>query len=327
MEEKQNEFLEDNNGEKEPQIESEETNEEISPNSIIEEIKKKLEATSFNEKIEEEKEEPIDIIEEIEEEIDQEIDQEIRQETDQEIIQDIPELTTVETPVESIQKDETPWIFFDYSGTLVNTVNALSKTYTRFLGKEFSTEKVKQLYKDFHSLGKFAIRRKYKCNIFKFLFGKKKFEEIRREEFWNGVRAFPGIPEVLLRLQKIVLAKFAIVTHEIEIEDPIERAKIFQHFGIPIQFHEVITDYTSKEEKFNKFIEEKGIQYGIIIGDTQYDLDLGGKLGFFKIGVTWGFSKREEFNAHYIIDDPREILQVVMNLMHQFELYRLHGDP
>lgn len=319
LEEKRNEFFEDDEQKEEQdkliediEEEKEEEVEELIPSSIVEEIKKKIELAEI--------EEPSEIIEEIEDEIDQEIDKEISQ--------DIPEQIAIEPIIETVKKDETPWIFFDYSGTLVNTITALSKTYTRFLGKEFTPESVKQLYKDYPKLSKFAIIRKYKFNPFKFLFGgKKKFEEIRKEEFWNGVRAFPGIPEVLLRMEKIVLAKYAIVTHETEIEDPEERAKIFQHFGIPIHFHEVITDYSNKEEKFNKFIQEKGIQNGIMIGDTQFDLDLGRKIGFFTIGVTWGFSKREEFNAHFIIDDPREILQVVMNLMHQFELYRLHGDP
>ncbi|MBN1330652.1 MAG: HAD hydrolase-like protein [Candidatus Heimdallarchaeota archaeon] len=313
MEERQDDFIyeEEKNEEKEEQdlfpeneLEEKEVEEEFIPNSIVEEFKKKIEAIEI--------EKPSESIEETEEKI-----------TEQFIAD-----TITKPIIEIAQKDETPWIFFDYSGTLVNTVNALSKTYTRFLGKEFPPESVKQLYKDYQRLGKLAIFRKYKFNPIKFIFGgKKKFEEIRKEEFWSGVRAFPGIPEVLLRLQKIVLAKFAIVTHETEIQDPVERNKIFQHFGLPNQFHEVITDSTNKEEKFNKFIQEKGIQYGIIIGDTQFDLDLGKKLNFYTIGVTWGFSIREEFNAHYIIDDPREILQVVMNLMHQIETSKLHGDP
>ena len=104
------------------------------------------------------------------------------------------DLEIIEGSVE-IAKDETPWLFFDYSGTLVDTVNALSRTYARFLGKEFPPEKVKSLYKDYPKLGKIALMRKYKFNPLKHLFGgKSKIDEIRKEEFWNGVRAFPGIP-------------------------------------------------------------------------------------------------------------------------------------
>ncbi|NHJ31787.1 MAG: hypothetical protein FK732_02885 [Asgard group archaeon] len=237
------------------------------------------------------------------------------------------ETEAIEEEVELV-KDETPWLFFDYSGTLVDTVNALSRTYKRFLGKEFPPDKVKSLYKDYPVLGKVALMRKYKFNPIKHLFGgKSKINEIRKEEFWDGVRAFPGISEVLSRLQKIVKAKLAIVTHETELEDEAEREKIFEKFGIPIKFDAIITDDSNKKEKFDQFIENQGIIYGICIGDVQFDLDLGKTYGFSTIGVTWGFSSREELNADFVIDDPRELLQIVMSLLHQIEQKKLHGDP
>ena len=236
--------------------------------------------------------------------------------------------TEIITESIEITKDETPWLFFDYSGTLVDTVNALSRTYTRFLGKEFPPEKVKSLYKDYPKLGKIALMRKYKFNPFKYIIGgKSKIDEIRKEEFWVGVRSFPGIAEVLSRLQKIVKAKLAIVTHETELDDDVEREKIFQKFGIPIVFDAIITDYSNKKEKFDHFIEERGIIYGIIIGDAQFDLDLGKTHDFKTIGVTWGFSSRDELLADFVIDDPRELLQIIMSLLHQIEQKKLHGDP
>ena len=257
------------------------------------------------------------------------VDETIKETLEKAIAETMEEQETeiIEESVE-IVKDETPWLFFDYSGTLVDTVNALSRTYTRFLGKEFPPDNVKNLYKDYPKLGKIALMRKYKFNPLKHLFGgKNKIDEIRKEEFWVGVRAFPGIPEVLSRLQKIVTAKLAIVTHETELDDEEERVKIFQKFGIPIVFDAIITDYSNKKEKFDQFIEEQGIVNGICIGDTQFDLDLGKTHNFSTIGVTWGFSSQDEFLADFVIDDPRELLQIVMSLLHQIEQKKLHGDP
>ncbi len=225
-------------------------------------------------------------------------------------------------------KDDTPWIFFDYSGTLVDTVQALSRTYTKFLGKDFPPEQVKSLYKDYPKMGKVALLRKYKFNPLKFLFGgNKKLEELRKEEFLSSVRAFPGIPEVLMRLQKIVNAKLAIVTHETELEEEDSRKIILQNIGIPIDFDYYITDAKNKENKFNEFIVNQGISYGIFISDTQFDIEIGRKNNCYTIGVTWGFSSREELDADFIISDPRELLQIIMNLMHQIEQKKLHGDP
>lgn len=236
------------------------------------------------------------------------------------------DLEFIEKDIE--HKDDIPWIFFDYSGTLVDTVQALSRTYTKFLGKEFPPEQVKNLYKDYPKMEKLALLRKYKFNPFKFLFGgKNKLEELRKEEFLSSVRTFPGIPEVLIRLQKIANAKLAIVTHETELEDEKNRQEILQNTGIPIDFNDYITDARNKEVKFDEFIASQGISYGILISDTQFDIEIGKKNNFYTIGVTWGFSSRDELNADFIIGDPRELLQIIMSLMHQIEQKKLHGDP
>ena len=70
--------------------------------------------------------------------IETQIDETIKETIEKTIAETIEEQET-EIITESIEivKDETPWLFFDYSGTLVDTVNALSRTYARFLGKEF----------------------------------------------------------------------------------------------------------------------------------------------------------------------------------------------
>ena len=79
-------------------------------------------------------------IEEIEEESaekEKEVEEEIFEEINEEVIKK-----------EDI-KESFPWIFFDYSGTLVDTVVPLSRSYSRFLGREFPVEQVKKLYKDY----------------------------------------------------------------------------------------------------------------------------------------------------------------------------------
>ena len=261
-------------------------------------------------------------IEEVEEEEEKE-----EKEEEKEKVEEIIEIDDAVAEKEEI-KESFPWIFFDYSGTLVDTVVPLSKSYTRFLGREFQVEQVKNLYKDYPKHNKLGIMIKYKINPIKFIFGgKKKFDEIRKEEFWKGVRAFPGIPDVLARLHKMSQVKIAIVTHETELEDEEEREKIMQKFGIPNVFDTVICDYWNKEESFEKFLQENEVSYGLFIGDTQYDLDIGKKNSFDTVGVTWGFSTKEELEADHIIGDPRELLQIIISLLRKAELEKLHGDP
>ncbi|MHA1124908.1 MAG: HAD family hydrolase [Candidatus Heimdallarchaeota archaeon] len=265
-----------------------------------------------------------EVIEEIDEAVEEikEVSEELEEQTEEikEQIEEVVEIEEVEEEEHPV-KESAPWIFFDYSGTLVDTVKALSRAYTRFLGKEFPQDRVKNLYKDYPKMHNLTIMRKYKINPFKYLAGgKDKLEEIRKEEFMTGVRAFPGIQEVLLRLQKMSIAKLAILTHETELEDEEERERILQHFAIPNVFETVITDVKNKEEAFKLFIQENPVSFGIIISDMQFDLDIGKKNNLKTIGVTWGFSSQEELDADHVIGDPRELLQVIVNLMHQREI-------
>jgi phosphoglycolate phosphatase len=226
---------------------------------------------------------------------------------------------TTQIREEKKQYQKMPWIFFDYSGTLIDTIAALTQTWRKFLGRNFSSEEVKELYKEYHEKNKLAMMIKHKINPIKYLFagGRKKIEAIRKEEFWNNARAFPGIAEALIRLQKMAKINLGIFTHETEIENEERRKEVFDKFRLPMVFNAVLTDKKNKKETFSAFVEEHNIQDAIIIGDTQYDLNIANEHGFYAIGVTWGFSTREELEAHFIVDDPREILQIVMRLIHE----------
>lgn len=210
-----------------------------------------------------------------------------------------------------------PWVFFDYSGTLVDTVNALSKTYTRFLGKEFTPEQVKSMFKDYPKMGKIKLMWKYRFNPFKWIFSKDELEEIKQEEFRKNARAFPGISEMLQRLQKMADINLGIVTHDQELANEEKRQELLEHFGISTNFDAVITDKENKKIPFDTFIQENNISKAIVIGDTDFDIELGKKHDFPTIGVTWGFSTADEMSADYIIDDIRQTLQIIISLLRQ----------
>ena len=113
------------------------------------------------------------------------------------------------------------------------------------------------------------------------------------------------------------IAKLAIFTHETELEDVEERERILQHFAVPNVFEIAITHVKNKEEAFKPFIEENPVSFGILISDMQFDIDIGKKYNLKTIGVSWGFSTQDELDADHVIGDPRELLQVIVNLMHQ----------
>ncbi len=224
--------------------------------------------------------------------------------------------------------NDTPWIFFDYSGTLIDTINALSNTYSKYLGRDFPPQQVKYLYNDFPKSSKIKILLKYKMNPLKFILGgRKRFDKVRLEEFRKNAKAFEGIPEVLIKIQKIAKVKMAIVTHDTELNSPEKREKILTQFGIPNVFETVITDHKNKEKSFKIFLEDKQITNGVFIGDTQFDIYLGKINNLKTVGVSWGFSVIDDLDADHIINNPHELLQIITDWLHQLEQKKLHGDP
>lgn len=50
----------------------------------------------------------------------------------------------------------------------------------------------------------------------------------------------------------------------------------------------------------------------IYIGDTNVDMQTAANAGFTSVAVSWGFRKAQELqNYHYIIDDPRQLLEIL----------------
>lgn len=210
------------------------------------------------------------------------------------------------------------WIFFDFSGTIVNTLKALANTYTRFVGKIFTQDKIRKMYKDMHQISTLRFFLKYKLNPFKFLFGgRKKFAEIRKEEYNQYARVFPGIPQVLRKLRQMTNVNLAVITYDTIIQDEDEREELFERFGIPIKFDSVITDEKDKAEALQEFLDKQSISDGLFVSDTHADIEIANKMNLKPIGVTWGLSTEEDFQTEYIVDDPRIMLQLIIRLIHQ----------
>ena len=53
----------------------------------------------------------------------------------------------------------------------------------------------------------------------------------------------------------------------------------------------------------------------LMVGDRFFDIDGAAGAGVDSVGVTYGYGSREEFmehNATYIVDSPKEILNIVL---------------
>jgi len=128
---------------------------------------------------------------------------------------------------------------------------------------------------------------------------------------------YPGISDMLLRLQEAGI-NLAVASNKYQKGTE----KLIQHFFPEIKFVAVFGQRENIPTKPDPTIVydilsiakvEK--QLVLYIGDSGVDMHTAQNSGIEAVGVTWGFRPRvemEEFTPAYIVDNPTEIIQIVM---------------
>lgn len=143
-------------------------------------------------------------------------------------------------------------------------------------------------------------------------------------ECYNGGEIFnaplyDGIEETLKTLSDKGVKMFVVTSK------PAHMAKkIIEHFDISKYFEDVVgpdlkdRSYSKKElveAAINKTTDTPNLKDYIMIGDRCFDIEGAVGNNIDSIGVIYGYGNREEFEeagATYIIDKPKDILEVVL---------------
>ena len=130
-----------------------------------------------------------------------------------------------------------------------------------------------------------------------------------------NVKTYDGMKEVLEGLKARGM-KLAVITNKPHVSAP---AVIERFFG------EGLFDVVQGQQEGLAKKPDPGCVEGILkelevkpeeccyFGDSDTDMKLGKAVGFYTVGVTWGFRSREELeenNADMIIDEPEKIAEV-----------------
>ena len=128
---------------------------------------------------------------------------------------------------------------------------------------------------------------------------------------------YPGISDMLIRLQESGI-KLAVASNKYQKGTE----KLIQHFFPDINFIAVFGQRENIPTKPDPTIVydilsiakvEK--QLVLYIGDSGVDMQTAQNSGVEAVGVTWGFRPRAEmegFTPAFIVDNPAEIIQIVM---------------
>ena len=210
---------------------------------------------------------------------------------------------------------------FDFDGTIANTLFDLQDSINEALkmngfSREYTFEETKYLvgsgirilctralsYKE-HTL-------EQEEQVFS------DFKKCYEKNQFNKTKPYPHVVETLLKLKEKGI-KLAILANKKqsnteEITDYIFPKDLFtkvigQQEGIPIK-----PDPTS----LNRLISTLGVSKDevLYVGDSDSDMMVAQNAGVKKVGVTYGYRKKEEiekYHPDYFIDDFEEIIQVI----------------
>jgi len=202
------------------------------------------------------------------------------------------------------------YIIFDVDGTLLDTeiavLSSLQKLVSEELNKNYSFEELK------FALGIPGEVALNKLGITNILECSEKWN-VYLKEYFHHVKIFDDIKESLVKLNEMGVF-IGIVTSKTKEEF----LNDFVPFGLTDYFKLVVCADDTEKHKPNpdpllKFIELSEVDKSetIYIGDTKYDLDCALGAGIDFALALWGAKSSIGIDANYILENPKQILELV----------------
>jgi phosphoglycolate phosphatase-like HAD superfamily hydrolase len=204
-------------------------------------------------------------------------------------------------------------IFFDFGGTLVDTLEVTRRVFKEALGKDFPSSKIKQMYKDTSSKGQsMTMFFKYPVNPVKLLVKRNKMVKLQRDIFMEVVELYPGVQETLEKIKDMDKnISLILVTQNPLMENEEDTLKLMERlFGDNHPFDKILAG----EDKFDLIVhnfDSDVIARGIFIGDLPNDVYVSEMLKIPCFGVLWGYSDEKELSTPFIVSEIPELIEMV----------------
>ncbi len=191
-------------------------------------------------------------------------------------------------------------IIFDLDGTLLNTIDDLADSCNRQLEKYGFPTHPAQAYRYFvgNGVGKLVERALPDSGEAREIQEKfiRDFRADYKEHCFDKTRPYPGIPELLEKLQQGGLI-LAVLSNKPDAETK----KVVRHFFPKEQFRCAAGD----KEEFDVKPDPAGVRAILkkldlkpeetaFVGDTWIDMQTAVNSGCFPVGILWGFRDRKE---------------------------------
>ncbi|MHA1221824.1 MAG: HAD family hydrolase [Candidatus Heimdallarchaeaceae archaeon] len=204
-------------------------------------------------------------------------------------------------------------IFFDFGGTLVDTLEATKFVFKEALGKNLNNEQIKAMYKD-ASKKRMSMYMffKYPVNPIKLFLNRNKMRKMQKEYFLTRIQLQQGVKETIEKISKIEGIELVLLTQNPLMEDEDFSSQILEKlFGKKHPFSKVLAG-EDKLELISTNFEGEEIANGLIIGDLPNDVLLGDILKIPCYGVTWGYSEDYELDTPFIVDEFKKLYNMIL---------------
>lgn len=203
-------------------------------------------------------------------------------------------------------------IFVDFGGTLVDTISITVEVFEEVLGKKFSHDQVKKMYKESSRkrMSMFLFF-KYPVNPIKLRLRKKKLLQLQMKKFLELNKLIPESKETLKKIKKLKNIELVLVTQNPTMQDEEVANKVLQNlFGDDMPF-DLLLAGEDKVELIATHYDTETISRGVFIGDLPNDVYVAKILQIPCFGVTWGYSEEKELDTPFIAYEAPELLDLV----------------
>jgi phosphoglycolate phosphatase-like HAD superfamily hydrolase len=203
-------------------------------------------------------------------------------------------------------------VIFDFDGTLADTLETLVAITNR-LAVEFGYPQIDlDAVQQLQHLSSRDIIRQSQIPIFKIPFLLRRLKADLHRDIRN-VSLFPGIAESLCEMHRHGHTLGIVTSNSTDNVNAFLETHQLTHL---FDFVHSGTTIFGKHRVIRRILKQKGFNETqvLYVGDETRDIESAAKIPVSVVSVSWGFNTREilaRYEPDYLIDDPRELVQIV----------------
>ncbi|MBN9230761.1 MAG: HAD hydrolase-like protein [Legionella sp.] len=204
-------------------------------------------------------------------------------------------------------------IFFDFDGTIVDTMKQYCNLYNEFAKQNGKPIVGPDDYAKMRRHSFNEVRKKLGLSLFETFFIAKKL----KKQLYKKPSLIQLIPEIIDLINELHNKDFLIYIISSNTKNNVQNiltANKVQHI------EHVISTFRGFEKTYflKKYLRKnKEYRHAYVVSDEYKDIKAANRLGLFSIAVTWGandFRQNQEIIPKFIIDKPSQLLTVIAQL-------------